>query len=111
MKRLLIALLMVSIMGQAFPADATVDAIHSDNIRVVGEAPAVTWIHRATFRKDLLFAAHAYETKKGFDVYRLGDSGEPTIKRISTFPCWSNNEGTIAHWRNFVFQALESPVG
>ena len=91
----------------AVPAGAGQESV-SDNVTTLGRAKASSWLHRATIRKDHIFAAF-HGLGSGFDVFRIGDHGEPPLRKVSSFPCPGNQEGTISHWRHFVFQALESP--
>ena len=97
----------------AVPALASNDVVASDNLKVLGKAPAAQWIHRATFKDDLLIAAFDNGEPRGhiggFNIFRLGTGDEPALKPISEFPCPGNGEGTISHWKHFVFQALENP--
>ena len=111
MRRLLACAVVLAVVVSALPAGAYEGVVSSKNVRLSGEAKADRWVHRATFRKDLLFTAFDGEYGGGFHIYRLGREGESPLKRLSTFPCVGNDEGTIAHWKNFVFQALESPPG
>ena len=109
MKRCLAAVVIMGLLLVALPVGAAEDASSSENVRSLGTAKASTWIHRATFKDNLLFAAYASDVSSGFDVYRIGADREQALTRLSRFPCPGNSEGTISHWKNFVFQALEAP--
>ena len=104
-----VALLVLVLVIWPAAVGAQGEVLKSDNVRFLGEAPATTWVHRATFHKNLLFAAYAEVGGSGFETYRIGPDSR-SIERIATFPCRMISEGTISHWKHFVFQALEAEM-
>lgn len=108
MKKILCAIALIATLFTSLPAGAAGDVLASDNIRSLGKAKAPAFVHRSTFTKDLMFASYYGDYRRGFEIYRLGERSE-AIRRLSSFPCLGNGEGTISHWKNFVFQALEDP--
>lgn len=102
-----LALLLLGLMAWPVSAGASGEVLKSDNVTFLGKAPATTWIHRATFHGDLVFTGVASDYNKGFEIFRLGGDRRP-VEKIATFPCTMIEEGTISHWKHFVFQALET---